>query len=147
MLRYIAILCLFLSGYFGCTVQSFGQDLCIYEYISVDTLTFFKELQGVGSTDAVILSLYSVSVCIFSIFLIFIRHKVFYAIFSIALTLLTLFLLTLFDTYSFDKILIDSIFRCSNYSLLLLMLFLFFYWFLSLIFLLNLNNRVDKKAR
>ena len=41
MLRYLATISLFLSGIAGYTIDKFGQDLCIYEYISMNSVTYY----------------------------------------------------------------------------------------------------------
>lgn len=49
MTRYIAVL--FLSGFSNYTIDKFGQNLCISDYITTGTVTYFKELNGVSAND------------------------------------------------------------------------------------------------
>jgi len=123
MIRYVAILFLFLSGIGGYTIDKFGQDLCINEYIAIGTITYFKELNGVSANDPSMLGMCGLLSIIFSIILIFIRNKYFYTIVSLVLLLAELILLNMMETVSYKEIIYDSITKCSNYSTLLWLLF------------------------
>jgi len=123
MIRYVAILFLFLSGIGGYTIDKFGQDLCINEYIAIGTITYFKELNGVSANDPSMLGMCGLLSIIFSIILIFIRNKYFYIIVSLVLLLAELILLNMMETVSYKEIIYDSITKCSNYSTLLWLLF------------------------
>ncbi|HCK7401109.1 TPA: hypothetical protein N0X38_003390 [Acinetobacter baumannii] len=123
MIRYVAILFLFLSGIGGYTIDKFGQDLCINEYIAIGTITYFKELNGVSANDPSMLGMCGLLSIIFSIILIFIRNKYFYTIVSLVLLLAELILLNMMETVSYKEIIYDSITKCSNYSTLVWFLF------------------------
>ncbi|MCH2072978.1 hypothetical protein [Acinetobacter pittii] len=123
MIRYVAILFLFLSGIGGYTIDKFGQDLCINEYIAIGTITYFKELNGVSANDPSMLGMCGLLSIIFSIILIFIRNKYFYTIVSLVLLLAELILLNMMETVSYKEIIYDSITKCSNYSTLIWLLF------------------------
>lgn len=123
MIRYVAILFLFLSGIGGYTIDKFGQDLCINEYIAIGTITYFKELNGVSANDPSMLGMCGLLSIIFSIILIFIRNKYFYTIVSLVLLLAELILLNMMETVPYKEIIYDSITKCSNYSTLLWLLF------------------------
>jgi len=123
MIRYVAILFLFLSGIGGYTIDKFGQDLCINEYIAIGTITYFKELNGVSANDPSMLGMCGLLSIIFSIILIFIRNKYFYATISLVLLLAELILLNMMETVSYKEIIYDSITKCSNYSTLVWLLF------------------------
>ncbi|GLG82219.1 hypothetical protein [Acinetobacter calcoaceticus] len=123
MIRYVAILFLFLSGIGGYTIDKFGQDLCINEYIAIGTITYFKELNGVSANDPSMLGMCGLLSIIFSIILIFIRNKYFYIIVSLVLLLAELILLNMMETVSYKEIIYDSITKCSNYSTLVWLLF------------------------
>ncbi|WP_421833271.1 hypothetical protein [Acinetobacter baumannii] len=123
MIRYVAILFLFLSGIGGYTIDKFGQDLCINEYIAIGTITYFKELNGVSANDPSMLGMCGLLSIIFSIILIFIRNKYFYTIVSLVLLLTELILLNMMETVSYKEIIYDSISKCSNYSTLVWLLF------------------------
>lgn len=123
MIRYVAILFLFLSGIGGYTIDKFGQDLCINEYIAIGTITYFKELNGVSANDPSMLGMCGLLSIIFSIILIFIRNKYFYTIVSLVLLLAELVLLNMMETVSYKEIIYDSITKCSNYSTLVWLLF------------------------
>lgn len=123
MIRYVAILFLFLSGIGGYTIDKFGQDLCINEYIAIGTITYFKELNGVSANDPSMLGMCGLLSIIFSIILIFIRNKYFYTIVSLVLLLAELILLNMMETVSYKEIIYDSITKCSNYSTLVWLLF------------------------
>ncbi|MBN6523329.1 hypothetical protein MCL36_17260 [Acinetobacter pittii] len=123
MIRYVAILFLFLSGIGGYTIDKFGQDLCINEYIAIGTITYFKELNGVSANDPSMLGMCGLLSIIFSIILIFIRNKYFYTIVSLILLLAELILLNMMETVSYKEIIYDSITKCSNYSTLVWLLF------------------------
>ncbi|WP_457971276.1 hypothetical protein [Acinetobacter calcoaceticus] len=118
MIRYVAILFLFLSGIGGYTIDKFGQDLCINEYIAIDTITYFKELNGVSANDPSMLGMCGLLSIIVSIILIFIRNKYFYTVISLVLLLAELILLNMMETVSYKEIIYDSITKCSNYSTL-----------------------------
>ncbi|MEO4110494.1 hypothetical protein [Acinetobacter pittii] len=123
MIRYVAILFLFLSGIGGYTIDKFGQDLCINEYIAIGTITYFKELNGVSANDPSMLGMCGLLSIIFSIILIFLRNKYFYTIVSLVLLLAELILLNMMETVSYKEIIYDSITKCSNYSTLIWLLF------------------------
>ncbi|HGH3613653.1 TPA: hypothetical protein ACJK7E_002719 [Acinetobacter baumannii] len=123
MIRYVAILFLLLSGIGGYTIDKFGQDLCINEYITIGTITYFKELNGVSANDPSMLGMCGLLSIIFSIILIFIRNKHFYTIVSLVLLLAELILLNMMETVSYKEIIYDSITKCSNYSILVWLLF------------------------
>lgn len=123
MIRYVAILFLFLSGIGGYTIDKFGQDLCINEYIAIGTITYFKELNGVSANDPSMLGMCGLLSIIFSIILIFIRNKYFYTVVSLVLLLAELILLNMMETVSYKEIIYDSITKCSNYSTLVWLLF------------------------
>ncbi|MFI8146508.1 hypothetical protein [Acinetobacter sp. ABJ_C5_2] len=123
MIRYVAILFLFLSGIGGYTIDKFGQDLCINEYIAIGTITYFKELNGVSANDPSMLGMCGLLSIIFSIILIFIRNKYFYTIISLVLFLAESILLNMMETVSYKEIIYDSITKCSNYSTLVWLLF------------------------
>lgn len=123
MIRYVAILFLFLSGIGGYTIDKFGQDLCINEYIAIGTITYFKELNGVSANDPSMLGMCGLLSIIFSIILTFIRNKYFYTIVSLVLLLAELILLNMMETVSYKEIIYDSITKCSNYSTLVWLLF------------------------
>ncbi|MCU4423242.1 hypothetical protein [Acinetobacter sp. WU_MDCI_Abxb74] len=118
MIRYVAILFLFLSGIGGYTIDKFGQDLCINEYIAIGTITYFKELNGVSANDPSMLGMCGLLSIIVSIILIFIRNKYFYTVISLVLLLAELILLNMMETVSYKEIIYDSIIKCSNYSTL-----------------------------
>lgn len=137
MYKYLAIVFLFFSGCIGFTVQNFGQDLCISNYIAINTVTFFKELNGVSSNDPIILHICSLLAVIFSGILAFVKNKRLYLILLCIFTLSDLFTLTLFETVSFKEVLISSTFNCFNYSLSISAIFLILYWIFSLLFLIK----------
>ncbi|WP_459660856.1 hypothetical protein ACL9Z5_000528 [Acinetobacter calcoaceticus] len=118
MIRYVAIIFLFLSGIGGYTIDKFRQDLCINEYIAIGTITYFKELNGVSANDPSMLGLCGLLSIIFSIILIFIRNKYFYTIVTLILLGAELILLNMMETVSYKEIIYDSITKCSNYSTL-----------------------------
>lgn len=123
MIRYVALVFLFLSGIGGYTINKFGQDLCINEYIAIETITYFKELNGVSANDPSMLATCGVVSIIFSIILIFIKNKYFYIAMTFLLLVLELILLNMMETVSYKEIIYDSITQCSNYSALI--------WFVS----------------
>ena len=88
MLRYLATISLFLSGIAGYTIDKFGQDLCIYEYISMNSVTYFKELNGVSANDPSMLAMCGLVSIIFSIVLIFIKNKYIYSSFAFILIII-----------------------------------------------------------
>ncbi len=112
----MALIFLFLSGIAGYTIDKFGQDLCIHEYISVGTVTYFKELNGVSANDPSMLGMCGILSIIFSIILIFIRNKYFYSIITFILLVFELTLLNMMETVPYKEIIYDSIISCSNYS-------------------------------
>lgn len=119
MIRYVAIVFLFLSGIGGYTIDKFGQDLCINEYITIGTITYFKELNGVSANDPSMLATCGVVSIIFSIILIFIKNKCFYVAMTFLLLVLELILLNMMETVSHKEIIYDSIVQCTNYSVLI----------------------------
>lgn len=119
MMRYVAIVFLFLSGIGGYTIDKFGQDLCINEYIAIGTITYFKELNGVSANDPSMLAACGVVSIIFSIILIFIKNKCFYVAMTFLLLVLELILLNMIETVSYKEIIYDSITQCANYSVLI----------------------------
>ena len=118
MLRYLAIISLFLSGIAGYTIDKFGQDLCIYEYISMNSVTYFKELNGVSANDPSMLAMCGLVSIIFSIVLIFINNKYIYSSLAFILIIIELMLLGMMETASYKEIIYDSIAKCSNFSVL-----------------------------
>jgi hypothetical protein len=116
MIRYIAVIFLFLSGMAGYTIDKFGQDLCIHEYIAIGTVTYFKELNGVSANDPSMLGMCGMLSIIFSIILIFIKNKYFYFIITFVLLVFELTLLNMMETVPYKEIIYDSIINCSNYS-------------------------------
>jgi len=137
MIRYVAIIFLFLSGIGGYTIDKFGQDLCINEYIAIGTITYFKELNGVSANDPSMLGMCGILSIIFSIILIFIRNKYFYTIVSLILVFAELILLNMMETVSYKEIIYDSITKCSNYSALVWLSFQFIFLILSGIYMFN----------
>lgn len=123
MIRYVAIVFLFLSGIGGYTIDKFGQDLCIHEYIAIGTITYFKELNGVSANDPSMLGGCGILSIISSIILIFIKNKYFYAITAFLLLFLELIFLNMMETVSYKEIIYDSITECSNYSVLIWIVF------------------------
>lgn len=123
IIRYIAIIFLSLSGFAAYTVDKFGQDLCIYEYLSVGTITYFKDLNGVSSNDPSLLGMCGVLAIVVSMVLLFIKNKYLYAFVVSILIFLELILLNMMETVSYKEIIYDSIVSCFNYSVLV--------WFLS----------------
>ncbi|MBJ8418285.1 hypothetical protein [Acinetobacter courvalinii] len=119
MMRYVAIVFLFLSGIGGYTIDKFGQDLCINEYIAIGTITYFKELNGVSANDPSMLATCGVVSIIFSIILIFIKNKCFYVAMTFLLLVLEVILLNMMETVSYIEIIYDSITQCANYSVLI----------------------------
>lgn len=119
MIRYVAIVFLFLSGIGGYTIDKFGQDLCINEYIAIGTITYFKELNGVSANDPSMLATCGVVSIIFSIILIFIKNKSFYVAMTFLPFVLELILLNMIETISYKEIIYDSIAQCANYSVLI----------------------------
>ncbi|ENX39948.1 hypothetical protein [Acinetobacter courvalinii] len=119
MMRYVAIVFLFLSGIGGYTIDKFGQDLCINEYIAIGTITYFKELNGISANDPSMLATCGVVSIIFSIILIFIKNKCFYVAMTFLLLVLEVILLNMMETVSYIEIIYDSITQCANYSVLI----------------------------
>ncbi len=122
-MRYIAVTFLLLSGIAAFTIDMFGQDLCIYEYISMGSITYFKELNGVSSNDPSMLGMCGLLSITFSIILIFIRNKYAYSSIVLILLFLELILLNMIETASYKEIIYDSIMKCSNFSLLVWIVF------------------------
>ena len=131
MIRYVALVFLFLSGIGGYTINKFGQDLCINEYIAIETITYFKELNGVSANDPSMLATCGVVSIIFSIILIFIKNKYFYIAMTFLLLVLELILLNMMETVSYKEIIYDSITQCSNYSALGWIVFQIIFFILS----------------
>jgi hypothetical protein len=118
MIRYIAVIFLFLSGLAGYTIDKFGQDLCIHEYLKIGSITYFKELNGVSANDSSMLGMCGMLSIIFSIILIFIKNKYIYSVTTFILLIFELALLNMVETVSYKEIIYDSITKCSNYSVL-----------------------------
>lgn len=116
MIRQLAVLALFLSGIAGYTIDKFGQDLCIYEYISMNYITYFKELNGVSANDPSMLGMCGLVSIIFSVVLIFIKNKYIYSGFAIFLIIIEFILLGMMETASYREIIYDSITKCRNFS-------------------------------
>ncbi len=135
MTRYIAVLFLFLSGFSGYTIDKFGQDLCITDYLAIGTVTYFKELNGVSANDPSMLGMCGMLAIIFSIILIFIKNKYFYAFITFVLLVIELILLNMMETASYSEIIYDSITACGNYSALGWVLFQTIFLILSCIYL------------
>ena len=131
MIRYVAIIFLFLSGIGGYTIDKFGQDLCINEYIAIGTITYFKELNGVSANDPSMLGVCGILSIICSIILIFIKNKYFYAVTTFLLLFLELIFLNMMETVSYKEIVYDSITQCSNYSALGWIVFQIIFFILS----------------
>ena len=131
MIRYVAIIFLFLSGIGGYTIDKFGQDLCINEYIAIGTITYFKELNGVSANDPSMLGVCGILSIICSIILIFIKNKYLYSVVALLLLCLELFLLNMIETVSYKEIVYDSITQCSNYSALGWIVFQIIFFILS----------------
>ncbi len=131
MIRYVAIAFLFLSGIGGYTIDKFGQDLCIHEYIAIGTITYFKELNGVSANDPSMLGMCGLLSIIFSAILIFIKNKHLYAFVALLLLCLELILLNMMETVSYKEIVYDSITQCSNYSALGWIVFQIIFFILS----------------
>lgn len=135
MIRCVAIIFLFLSGIGGYTIDKFGQDLCINEYVTIGTITYFKELNGVSVNDPSMLGMCGLLSIIFSIILIFIRNKYFYTIVILILLGVELILLNMMETVSYNEIIYDSITKCSNYSTLAWFVFQIAFLILSGVYL------------
>ncbi len=142
MVRYIALLCLFVSGIAGYTTDQFKQDLCIYEYIAIGTVTYFKELNGVSANDPSMLGMCSILSVIFSIILIFIKNKYFYLIGLFVLFSLELMLLNMMETASYKEIIYDSITKCSNISALCWMIGQVSFLLLSVVYVVKSDDRL-----
>lgn len=139
MIRYVAILFLFLSGIGGYTIDKFGQDLCINEYIAIGTITYFKELNGVSANDPSMLGMCGILSIIFSIILIFIKNKYFYTIVTLILVCAELMLLNMMETASYKEIIYDSITKCFNYSTLAWFVFQTAFLILSGVYLFKIK--------
>ncbi|RSO53283.1 hypothetical protein EA756_17015 [Acinetobacter lactucae] len=135
MIRCVAIIFLFLSGIGGYTIDKFGQDLCINEYVTIGTITYFKELNGVSVNNSSMLGMCGLLSIIFSIILIFIRNKYFYTIVILILLGVELILLNMMETVSYNEIIYDSITKCSNYSTLAWFVFQIAFLILSGVYL------------
>ncbi len=122
MIKYLAVVFLFLSGVAGYTIDKFGQDLCVYEYIAVNTVTYFKELNGVSANDPSMLGMCGLLSIILAIILIFIKNKYIYVGLIFILLVLELTLLNMIETVSYKEIIYDSIVKCSNFSVLVWLL-------------------------
>mgnify|MGYP006377051595 FL=1 len=131
MIRYVAIIFLFLSGIGGYTIDKFGQDLCINEYIAIGTITYFKELNGVSANDPSMLGVCGILSIICSLILIFIKNKCLYSVVVLLLLCLELILLNMMETVSYKEIVYDSITQCSNYSALGWIVFQIIFFILS----------------
>ncbi|BCU66199.1 hypothetical protein F941_00133 [Acinetobacter bouvetii DSM 14964 = CIP 107468] len=118
MIRPLAVLALFLSGIAGYTIDKFGQDLCIYEYISMNSVTYFKELNGVSANDPSMLGMCGLVSIVFSVVLIFIKNKYIYSSLAFFLIVIELILLGMLETASYKEIIYDSITKCLNFSVL-----------------------------
>lgn len=118
MIRQLAVLALFLSGIAGYTIDKFGQDLCIYEYISMNSVTYFKELNGVSANDPSMLGMCGLVSIVFSVVLIFIKNKYIYSSLAFFLIVIELILLGMLETASYKEIIYDSITKCLNFSVL-----------------------------
>ncbi len=118
MIRYLSILFLLISGIAGYTIDKFGQDLCLSEYIAVGTVTYFKELQGVSANDPSMLSMCGIFSIIFSIILILIKNKYLYLAVVLILFILEFIFMNMMETASYTEIIYDSITQCSNLSVL-----------------------------
>lgn len=118
MIRLLAVLALFLSGIAGYTIDKFGQDLCINEYISMDSVTYFKELNGVSANDPSMLGMCGLVSIFFSIILIFIKNNYVYSGLAFTLIVIELILLGMMETAPSSEIIFDSISKCLNFSVL-----------------------------
>lgn len=123
MIRYVAIVFLFLSGIGGYTIDKFGQDLCINEYIAIATITYFNQLNGVSANDPSMLVMCGGVSIIFSIILTFIKNKYVYVATAFLLLVLELILLNMMETVLYKEIIYDSITYCANYSVLIWFIF------------------------
>ena len=137
MIRFIALIFLFLSGITATSINKFGQDLCVYEYLSRGTVTYFKELYGVSANDPSMLGMCGIFSIIFFIILLFIRNKFVYLIVVVILLLLELIFLNMIETAPYQEIIYDSITQCSNYSVLLWVIFKTIFLILSGFYLLK----------
>lgn len=135
MIKYAAVLCLFLSGVAGYTIEQFGQDLCIDEYISVGTVTYFREMNGVSAHDPSMLGMCGMLSLIFSVILILIKNQYFNSIITIILFISEFTFLNLMETASYQEIIYDSITTCSNDSVLGWGVFQVIFLILSIVYL------------
>ena len=84
----------------------------------MNSVTYFKELNGVSANDPSMLAMCGLVSIIFSIVLIFIKNKYIYSSFAFILIIIELMLLGMMETASYKEIIYDSIAKCSNFSVL-----------------------------
>lgn len=119
MIRIIAVLSLMISGIFAITIEKFGQGLCVYQYLSPNSVTYLRDLYGVSSNDDVMIEACGyLSIIIGSVLLLIRNSKVIYSITLIILVAFEILLLNMMDTMPYKEIIYDSIAKCANYSVL-----------------------------
>jgi hypothetical protein len=121
-IKLLAVVFLFLSGVAASNVESFGQGLCIYEYFSQGTVTYYSELQGSASDDLAMIKVCGILAVIFSIIiflpLIAVRIKIIYAFMLILLLVAELIILNMIEAVPYKEVIYDSIVYCSNYAMI-----------------------------
>ena len=118
MIRIFAAFSFILAGFFAATVEKFNQGLCVFEYLGVNKITFLRELQGVSSDDYIMLVISGYILIIFGIILGFVKNKIAWGVLLFIALCIELILLRMIDTAPYTEIIYDSIFKCSNYSLM-----------------------------
>lgn len=84
----------------------------------MNSVTYFKELNGVSANDPSMLGMCGLVSIVFSVVLIFIKNKYIYSSLAFFLIVIELILLGMLETASYKEIIYDSITKCLNFSVL-----------------------------
>lgn len=136
MIRYVAVLSLFVSAIF-CFSMDFDK-ICTYGLFEKNELTVIYQMEGTINEDVIVFTIISVISFILSILIAFISHRVVYGIIIIFFLGLEIFLLnkmlTLFD---YKEVITTSIMMCDNYLMLMWLIFQVIFLVLSLTYILK----------
>lgn len=112
--RIIAILSLALASLCILKVEDTGTNLCIYEYLQLQKVTYFNELLGTSSDDPTLLSTMGLVGIFFFFILLLSFRRAWYVVVLWLYAIFQFIIILMIETASISKIIYDSIVHCHN---------------------------------
>ncbi|TCM67351.1 hypothetical protein EC844_109123 [Acinetobacter calcoaceticus] len=137
MIRYSALLFLFISGCAGFFVDAHG--LCVYNLYSENSLiTYISEINGAAGEDAAAFYTVGLVSLLFILLLSWIKNKIIYVLVIFLMLLIQhLFLKLWVESTHYTELVYDSILRCGSASILIMLIGHVMFLLLSLSYLIK----------